>query len=74
MDIVDVAQRHEELLREAALDKQRRRSASAERRGAGLPAYCEDCDEAIEPARLSVLPDTPICAYCAHQREARRGG
>ena len=74
MDIVDMAQRQEEQSRAAALERQRQRAASAERRNAGLPAYCADCDEAIEPARLSVLPDTPICAYCAHQREARRGG
>lgn len=74
MDIADIAQRLEDQTRETALERQRRRAASAERRGAGLPADCADCGAPIEPARLSVLPDTPTCAYCAHQREARRGG
>ena len=74
MDIVDMAQHQEEQSRNLALARQRQRAASAERRNAGLPADCADCDEAIEPARQCVLPGTPLCAYCAHQREARRGG
>lgn len=73
MDIVDMAQHQEEQSRAIAIARQRQRAASAERRSVGLPACCDDCGADIEPGRLSVLPETPICAYCAHQREVRRG-
>ncbi len=28
---------------------------------------CLSCSSAIEPARLSVLPDTQVCSVCAHR-------
>lgn len=43
----------------------RRIDAALARIGAGTYGICQACGEAISPARLDLLPDTPFCKNCA---------
>lgn len=31
----------------------------------GIDVECEECGEAIEPARIELVPDAEYCAHCA---------
>lgn len=42
--------------------------AALERLAAGQYGICTRCGEAIAPARLEALPETPLCAPCAGGR------
>lgn len=35
----------------------------------GRYGVCEDCGDAIAPARLAAVPETPVCAACQELRE-----
>ena len=35
----------------------------------GTYGHCEDCGLAIEPRRLEIMPETPLCRGCQSQRE-----
>ncbi len=76
-DLVDQAQERDMMFRELALrDHTLRHGARA---GAHLvmdvpvkPRGCQDCGDPIPPERLSAVPATRRCAFCAEQWEARR--
>ena len=36
---------------------------------AGGYGYCEVCGQAIEPRRLEIMPETPLCRNCMSHRE-----
>jgi DnaK suppressor protein len=55
-----------------ALATEERRSAERQRIGAALKrvasgdyGYCLNCDEAIDPRRLTIDPAAPLCLDCA---------
>ena len=56
----------------AALAVQRERSADAATSRNGIAGRCIDCGDAIEPARLRLLPHAARCASCAHEHEHRQ--
>jgi len=35
----------------------------------GEYGYCEVCGQAIEPRRLEIMPETPLCRNCMSHRE-----
>ena len=35
----------------------------------GTYGLCEDCGQPIEPRRLEIMPETPLCRNCQSQRE-----
>jgi DnaK suppressor protein len=35
----------------------------------GVYGYCEMCGQLIEPRRLEIMPETPLCRNCMSQRE-----
>jgi len=35
----------------------------------GLYGYCEVCGQSIEPRRLEIMPETPLCRNCMSHRE-----
>ena len=35
----------------------------------GSYGYCEVCGQSIEPRRLEIMPETPLCRNCMSQRE-----
>jgi DnaK suppressor protein len=35
----------------------------------GSYGLCEDCGQSIEPRRLEIIPEAPLCRNCASQRE-----
>jgi DnaK suppressor protein len=35
----------------------------------GEYGYCEMCGQLIEPRRLEIMPETPLCRNCMSQRE-----
>jgi DnaK suppressor protein len=35
----------------------------------GSYGWCEMCGQAIEPRRLEIMPETPLCRNCMSQRE-----
>ncbi|KFB91043.1 hypothetical protein GTGU_04783 [Trabulsiella guamensis ATCC 49490] len=36
-----------------------------------IAGHCNDCGEAIEPARLAAVPDVVTCIDCQQRRERR---
>jgi RNA polymerase-binding transcription factor DksA len=75
-DIVDQAQVREEMDRDIAIAAVQKRIAEAfAPRDPNAANWCMDCDGAIEPERLRVIPNTARCASCAHDYERGiRGG
>jgi phage/conjugal plasmid C-4 type zinc finger TraR family protein len=64
-DVIDAANERVELDLRLALEAHQRRQPVA-----GAPCTtCEDCEGAIEPKRLELLPYTSRCASCAHDFE-----
>lgn len=47
--------------------------AALERLAAGRYGICTRCGDAIAPARLEALPETPLCAPCAGGSAGGRG-
>ena len=45
--------------------------AALEKLDQGTYGICEDCENAIPPQRLEVLPFTSVCIDCKRQRELR---
>jgi DnaK suppressor protein len=35
----------------------------------GTYGYCEACGQSIEPRRLEIMPETPLCRNCMSHRE-----
>lgn len=76
MDEMDRLQELEQFERDQALQKTRERIAESFRpRTDGVDGLCIDCEEPIEPPRLTVLNGkTSRCAQCAHDYEQRMRG
>ncbi len=82
-EIIDIAQALEQIEREKSIADQERRELLAIERAlakiaTGAFGTCEDCDEAIAPKRLLVLPEARLCARCQqieerHQSRTARG-
>ena len=74
MDDMDRVQALVDFDLSAALAAQRARSAAdnASHGGAVATGVCVDCDNAIEAARLQMLPHTVRCASCAQEAEQRQ--
>lgn len=64
-DPVDIAQAHEEELRQDALAAQARRTLV----GGDSALVCEDCWEPIPDARRKALPGVQTCIDCQQARE-----
>ncbi len=47
-------------------------TSALKRMSDGTYGYCQVCGEEIAPARLEVLPDTPMCTKCAGAGTAGR--
>jgi RNA polymerase-binding transcription factor DksA len=61
-------------LDQALLSELRRRAEGLERQlsriSEGTYGICERCGKPIDPGRLAVLPDTPLCIDCARSGES----
>ncbi|UJB34079.1 TraR/DksA family transcriptional regulator [Chromobacterium sp. Beijing] len=66
MDQFDQASELEQLQRDIALSDQLARAAI----GPGL-SHCEDCGDAIPPARARAMPGCRRCIYCQERKERR---
>ena len=75
MDIIDHAQELDQEFQQKALEAHKRRKNFAEPPEVQLIvdgiAYCLDCDEDIDPARLKARPDAVRCVECQGKKERR---
>ena len=74
VDEVDGAQRSIEremtlVARSRLRERAHRLAGALERVRDGLYGVCEECEEAIAPARLAALPEVTTCLGCQHRRE-----
>lgn len=63
---------NDEVLREigdAAVDELRQIDVALRRLAAGQYFICASCGDEIEPARLTALPATSLCAACAQRSD-----
>jgi len=60
--------------RSLLVERANRLAAALERLSAGEYGVCEECGEAIAPARLKVMPEVTTCVRCQDrlERSARR--
>lgn len=65
-DIIDDAQRHEEMFLAQALEKAHVRPGPAPEIIDGV-VCCAECGEPIPPARLKALPGVGLCVGCAEE-------
>lgn len=55
-------------LKQRAENKARSLEVALQKAEEGDYGFCEVCGEAIDPARLAILPDTKRCINCAQKR------